>query len=108
MTLLPRAFLLAVCGLPLAWFVSAPASATIQCIGPNQVIKGQGLLPSLYCQDQYLAEVAASRGRQVSAANIRRNLNFKADVCNQFGHDIRVQGICQGYRPEDRSSIRTR
>jgi len=102
MTLLQRALSLTIGGLVLAWFASAPASAGIQCIGPNQVIQGQGLLPSPYCQDNYLAQVAASRGRHVLGANIRRNLNMKVDVCNQVGYDIRVRGICQGYRPEHR------
>ncbi len=102
MTLLPRALFLTIGGLALAWFASAPASARIQCIGPNQVTKGYGLLPSPYCQDQHLAKVAASRGRHVSGANIRRNLNLKVDVCKQIGDDISVGAVCSGYRRQDR------
>ncbi|MEE9587108.1 MAG: hypothetical protein V3V97_03695 [Hyphomicrobiaceae bacterium] len=105
MNCLPRAYLLVFTFFAPAWLTAMPVSAAIQCQGPNQVIPGHGLLPTPYCGDQYLAQVAASHGRRVSGASIRRNINLKADVCLQVGNDIRVSQICQGYRIEDRSSI---
>ena len=78
------------------------AGAAIRCQGPNQIIKGQGLLPTPYCEDAYLAEVARGYGVAVSAAAIRASYTRKTRVCELIGQDTRLTGICAGHRPADR------
>ncbi len=74
-----------------------PAEAKIRCKGPYQIIKGVGHLSTPYCEDNYLAAVAAKYGSRVSAKSIRNNPNKKQEVCQLVGHDTRVSSICSQY-----------
>jgi hypothetical protein len=78
------------------------ASAAIHCQGPSQIINGEPL-PTPYCEDAYLAQVARQYGIGVSGAEIRASYNRKRHVCAVVGNDIRVSSICAGLRPSDRS-----
>lgn len=74
-----------------------PAEAKIRCKGQYQIIKGVGQLSTPYCEDNYLATVAAQYGSRVSAKAIRNNPNKKQEVCQFIGHDTRVSSICSQY-----------
>lgn len=88
-----------------AVLVAAPlVEAKIKCDGPNQVIKGHGLIGTPYCEDGYLATVAREYGMRLSADEIRNSPSAKGEACRLIGNDIRVRDICSGYRPEDRPS----
>lgn len=105
---MPRIILSTTIAAALATFAistgSTPADAGIQCQGPNQVLKGGGLRPSLYCEDNHLAAVARKHYRiRVSAAEVRNNLNKKAEICNFIGNDSRVRTACTGLRREDQN-----
>lgn len=76
--------------------VATPAQA-IECRGDAQVIQGR-LMPTPYCEDNYLAKIARQYGSRVSNAEIRNNPNTKAEVCRFMGFDTRVSHICQQYR----------
>ncbi len=82
--------------LTIASYSADPVLAKIRCQGPNQIIKPYGAKPTPYCQDEYLARVARSRGMSVSGSAIRQNINLKVRVCRMVGHDIRVSNICSG------------
>ena len=81
---------------------TAPADAAIKCQNQYQVISGTGLVPTPYCEDNYLAAIARSYGMGVSGRAIRASYNLKREVCFRVGHDHRVANICAGLRPEDR------
>lgn len=74
-----------------------PAEAKIRCKGQYQVIKGVEHLSTPYCEDNYLATVAAQYGSRVSAKAIRNNPHRKQEVCQLVGHDNRVSSICSQY-----------
>lgn len=76
---------------------AAPAFAGIKCVNGMQVI-GDKLHATPFCQDNYLARIARSRGINVSNAEIRNNPNKKRDVCDFIGQDIRISHICDGAR----------
>lgn len=80
-----------------ALVVPVPAEAKIRCNGQYQIIKGVGQLSTPYCEDNYLAKVAALYGSRVSAKAIRNNPNKKQEVCQFVGHDTRVSSICSQY-----------
>lgn len=83
----------------LAGTASQPARAAIHCEGPSQVVNGS-LITTPYCEDNYLAYVARRfYGIQVSDYTIRQNPSAKAEVCQQIGHDNRVNNNCQGHLP---------
>lgn len=85
-----------------------PASAGITCQGPNQIIEPYGVRPSLYCEDEYLAEVALGYGMGVSGDAIRESINKKVDVCRLVGYDVRVQNICETVNEGRTNNIRRR
>jgi hypothetical protein len=66
----------------------------IDCVRGLQRVNNQ-LIPTPYCQDTYLAEVAREYGLKVSAAEIRNNPNYKKNVCRTVFTDIRVQTTCE-------------
>jgi len=76
----------------------AEAGSGIRCSGPYQLVKGIGKIASPYCEDNYLARVARSRGMKVSSRAVRLNPFAKQEACDIAGHDIRVSGICSGQR----------
>lgn len=77
---------------------STPAEARIKCKEGYQVIDGR-LIPTPYCSDTYLAQVAREFGTKVSARQIRNNPNKKREVCEFVGQDIRVRHICDAILP---------
>jgi hypothetical protein len=81
----------------LSWLVAAATlaspAAAITCRDGAQLVQGNWL-PTPYCQDQYLAQVATERGFKTSAAAIRNNPNHKKEICRFMFSDIRVQGTC--------------
>jgi len=81
---------------------AAPATARINCKGEFQIIKGQGLVATPYCECNRLAEVARQYGMRVGARAICRNVNLKEDVCEIVGHDNRAHHLCSGFLIEDR------
>ncbi len=86
----------------LAIGMSEDASARIKCKGQFQVIKGQGLISTPYCQAEYLAAVARSYGRKVTGRQLRQNINLYAEVCIHIGHDTRISNLCAQYRDRGR------
>jgi hypothetical protein len=80
-----------------AALAGAPARAEIRCDGPNQIIRGHDSIPTPYCEDGYLAQVAHEYGARVSAREIRRNPNAKEKICRLVGDDIRVRSTCSQY-----------
>ena len=74
----------------------------ISCQEGYQRVRGE-FIATPYCQDAYLAEVAASYGMRAPATKIRDNPNFKREVCRLVGQDIRVQSNCQQDLPSGRS-----
>jgi len=85
---------------------AVPASAKIRCQGQNQYNSIYGPQPSIYCQDEYLAQVARGYGMRVSGAGVRHSINQKARVCRLVGHDIRVNHICGGLNDRGRRGKR--
>lgn len=81
---------------------STTATAKIRCHGQNQYNSLYGSVPSIYCQDEYLATVARAYGMRVSGNSIRASINKKARVCRLVGNDIRVQHICGGINDRGR------
>lgn len=79
---------------------TGPAEARIRCSGPNQIIKGIGEVPTPFCEDENLAQVARAYGMGISGQAIRASYTLKKHVCNQIGYDIRVQNTCSGLRYE--------
>jgi hypothetical protein len=80
---------------------TSPAEAAIKCQNQYQVIAGTGLVPTPYCEDNYLAAVAREYGIGVSGRAIRASYNLKRSVCYRVGHDHRLNNICAGLRHED-------
>ena len=74
------------------------ANAKIRCDGAFQIIRGEGLHASPYCEDQYLARVARGYGIRVSGRQIRRSPSKKEEVCKAIGHDSRVYSSCLQFR----------
>jgi len=72
---------------------SASPAAAIKCEKGFQRVQGN-LIATPYCQDQYLAQVAAQYGFKASAAKIRNNPNYKKELCRYVFNDIRVQDTC--------------
>ena len=75
------------------------AEAKIRCDQEYQLNKS-GPVRTPYCEDDYLARVASSRGRPVSGAAIRANYGLKRDVCRSLRFDTRVASICGPLQPE--------
>lgn len=75
----------------LAWVY--PAEARIRCVNGNQVVNGS-LLATPYCQDELVASVAREYGMKVSASEVRNNPNYKRNVCQFVGRDIRIYQAC--------------
>ncbi len=98
--------MLGVLPLVMAGIATGPAAAAIRCQGPNQIINGEGL-PTPYCEDAYLAQVARGYGVSVTAAAIRASYTRKTRVCELIGHDSRLSNICAGHRPADRRGGKT-
>ncbi len=69
------------------------ATAAIVCERGFQMVDGQPV-STPYCQDNYLVVVAREYGVKVSEAEIRTNHNYKKQVCQMVGGDIRVQQAC--------------
>ena len=82
--------------------MTTDAAARINCDGQYQVIKGQGLLPTPYCEASYLAKVAGTFGVRTTAKLMRNSVNAKQRICRVVGHDHRVRDICSGFGQEDR------
>ncbi|MGI9379051.1 MAG: hypothetical protein ACR2OW_05310 [Methyloligellaceae bacterium] len=76
-------------------------NAAIKCKGMYQVIKGHGLVSTPYCQDQWLAGYARSRGMKVTFKQIKNNPGVKAEVCQFLRHDFRVQSVCGSLADDD-------
>lgn len=70
-----------------------PAEARIRCVNGNQVVNG-ALLATPYCQDELVASVAREHGMRVSASEVRNNPNYKRNVCQFVGRDIRIYQAC--------------
>jgi len=87
----------------LATIIASPAMA-ITCHGRYQVVNGDEI-STPYCEDNFLARIARSRGIGVSNREIRGNPNTKYHVCRTIGQDIRLSGICNDYGGD---STRTR
>lgn len=83
----------------LAFAVSAPAEARIQCQGIYQVSK-YGLIATPYCGDQQIAAVAQSYGVRVTVNQVRNEPLTKVKLCFRFGGDVRLKGACGAYAPE--------
>lgn len=80
--------------LPLAVLgLSAPAEARIKCVNGNQIVNGSPIATP-YCQDELVATVAREHGMKVSAAEVRNNPNYKRNVCQFVGRDIRIYQAC--------------
>ena len=77
------------------------SNAAIKCKGMYQVIKGHGLISTPYCQDQWLAGYARSRGMKVTFKQIKNNPGVKAEVCQFLRHDFRVQSVCGSLADDD-------
>ena len=74
------------------------AQARIVCQDQFQIIRGEAL-PTPYCADHYLAQVARSYGMRISANDVR-NPSTKRRICEFIGNDTRIYSICSGWRPE--------
>ena len=72
---------------------TAPARAEIKCQEGSQLIQGNWM-PTPYCQDKLLFQVANERGFKTSFAEIRNNPNHKKELCRFLYTDIRVQMTC--------------
>ena len=70
-----------------------PADAAIKCVRGFQVVNGSHIATP-YCQDALVAKVAREHGMKVSAAKIRNNPNYKRNVCQFVGRDIRIYQAC--------------
>ena len=79
---------------------TGPAHA-IECEQEYQRVSGN-LIATPYCQDGYLARVAADFGMKAPADKIRNNPSYKREVCRLVGQDIRVQSICDSEAPRGR------
>lgn len=80
----------------------APAQAGIKCKGGlqfNSVVNGW--IPSSYCGDNLIAEVARSSGMKVSARAIRQSPSLMEEACLFAGSDIRIQDLCAGHLHSD-------
>ncbi len=75
------------------------ADAKIRCDQEYQLNKS-GPVRTPYCEDEYLARVATSRGRPVSGAAIRASYGIKRDVCRSLRFDTRVASICGPLQPD--------
>lgn len=71
----------------------APAEARIACRQGFQIVNGSPIATP-YCQDELVAQVAREHGMKVSAYAIRENPNFKRNVCQFVGRDIRIYQAC--------------
>ncbi len=75
----------------LAWV--QPAEARIRCVNGNQIVNGSPIATP-YCQDELVASVAREHGMKVSASEVRNNPNYKRNVCQFVGRDIRIYQAC--------------
>jgi hypothetical protein len=82
--------------LTLACALAAPATAAIRCEGSFQ-INSQGKFQSLYCEEDNLANVARSRGINVTADQIRRSFSLEGEVCSRLSPDFTVADICNQF-----------
>lgn len=74
--------------------MAMPANAAaIKCRDGNQNVSGNWM-PTPYCQDKLLFEVANARGFKTSFAAIRNNPNHKKELCRFLFSDIRVEMTC--------------
>lgn len=77
----------------------SPADAALRCNGAYLQTKS-GEVRTGYCEDEYLAQVARTRGDRVTGAQIRASFSLKGQVCQLVGNDIRVDDICKQFRRE--------
>jgi hypothetical protein len=84
---------LAACAVPLLTLASVPAEARIKCVKGFQIVNGSPIATP-YCQDELVAQVAREHGMKVSAAKVRDNPNYKRNVCQFVGRDIRIYQAC--------------
>ena len=75
---------------------SLVAQAKIRCQGPYQIIDGNTVLPTPYCEDEYLATIGRSLGLNYSGAQIRADQGIKRRVCQIARTDTRAASICIG------------
>lgn len=96
-----RNFLKNLAAIPVVLALTSVPATAIVCQEGYQRVRGEQIATP-YCQDAYLAQVAASYGMRAPAEKIRNNPNFKREVCRFIGHDIRVQPNCQQELPSGR------
>lgn len=77
----------------------SPAGAALRCKGPYLQTRS-GEVRTLFCEDEYLAQVARTRGDTVTGAQIRASFSLKGQVCRLVGNDIRVDDICNQFHRE--------
>ncbi len=87
-------------GALLAMSAGPSAQAEIVCAHGFQMVQGSWLATP-YCQDELVAKVAREYGMGVSVEAIRRNANFKREVCRLIGQDIRVKENCDSANPSE-------
>ena len=76
-----------------------PAHAGIKCDGQFQIVKGQGLVSTPFCEAEYFSSIARKTyGIRVSAKTLRNNINRYIQLCRTIGHDYRLTGICRGHK----------
>jgi hypothetical protein len=88
-------------GLALLVLGSIGAEARIVCHEGYQVVDGQEI-STPYCNDNYVAAVARSRGVKVSDEAVRNNPAKKDEICRAMGSDIRIQHYCDTDSGRDR------
>jgi hypothetical protein len=82
--------------LSLAPVISLDALAKIRCQGPYQIVDANTVLPTPYCEDEYLAVIGRSFGLKYSGAQIRADQSIKRRVCQVLRTDHRAASICIG------------
>lgn len=84
----------------MAGLTAPAANSAIECQGQFQVVDGQGLISTPYCQDRNLYHVSREYGMKYSFQAIRHNPSIKQEVCRAIGHDNRVYNACTGFRDD--------
>jgi hypothetical protein len=79
---------------------SQPTFARIQCQDSFQITK-YGLIATPYCEEEQIARVAQAYGWKVNASEVHNNPLKKVCICQILGGDMRLQGSCAGYGPEN-------
>ncbi len=70
----------------------------VKCKGGFQLVQGNWIATP-NCEERVLVRVARSYGnRHVSLKLVRSNPVTKIGICRAYGHDIRLSGICDGYK----------